>query len=203
MGEISTSMLFGILCLLIMLSAFFSGSETALMTLNRYRLRHSAKAGHPGAVRASRLLQRPDRLIGLILLGNNFVNILASSLATVIALRLGGEGAIAVAAGLLTLVILIFAEVAPKTLAALKPERLAFPAAFVYGPLLRLLYPLVWLVNLIANAILKLMGVSPEDTEGQALSREELKTVVVEAGAMIPKRHQNMLLSILDLEKVE
>ena len=186
-----------------MLSAFFSGSETALMTLNRYRLRHSAKAGHPGAVRASRLLQRPDRLIGLILLGNNFVNILASSLATVIALRLGGEGAIAVAAGLLTLVILIFAEVAPKTLAALKPERLAFPAAFVYGPLLRLLYPLVWLVNLIANAILKLMGVSPEDTEGQALSREELKTVVVEAGAMIPKRHQNMLLSILDLEKVE
>ncbi len=194
-------MLFLILSLLLVLSAFFSGSETALMTLNRYRLKHKAKAGHPGAIRASRLLRRPDRLIGLILLGNNFVNILASSLATIIALRLGGEGAIAIAAGLLTLVILIFAEVTPKTLAALKPERLAFPAAFVYTPLLKLLYPIVWLVNVIANGLLKSIGVSPEDMDGQALSREELRTVVTEAGAMIPKKHQRMLLGILDLEK--
>ncbi len=203
MSEISTTTLFVILGLLIVLSAFFSGSETALMTLNRYRLKHKAKAGHPGAVRASRLLLRPDRLIGLILLGNNFVNILASSLATIIALRLGGEGAIAIAAGLLTLVILIFAEVAPKTLAALKPERLAFPAAFVYTPLLKLLYPIVWLVNGLANGLLKSFGVSPEDMDGQALSKEELRTVVLEAGAMIPRKHQRMLLNILDLEKAQ
>lgn len=202
MSDISTGMLFGILTFLILLSAFFSGSETALMTLNRYRLRHLSKIGHQGAVRASKLLERPDRLIGLILLGNNFVNIMASSLATVIALRLGGEAAIAVAAFLLTLVILIFAEVAPKTLAALKPERLAFPAAFVYTPLLRLLYPLVWVVNSIANMILRLLNVSPEDMDDQFLSKEELRTVVIEAGAMIPKRHQKMLLSILDLEKL-
>ncbi len=203
MSDIPTSMLFGILFLLILLSAFFSGSETALMTLNRYRLKHLAKAGHPGAKRASRLLKRPDRLIGLILLGNNFVNILASSLATIIALRLGGEGAIAIAAGLLTLVILIFAEVAPKTLAALRPERLAFPASFIYIPLLKLFYPLVWVVNGIANTLLKRIGISPEDADGQLLSQEELRTVVMEAGAMIPKKHQKMLLSILDLEKVE
>ncbi|MES9903841.1 MAG: HlyC/CorC family transporter [Sedimenticola sp.] len=203
MSEIPTGALFGILALLILLSAFFSGSETALMTLNRYRLRHMVKTGHKGAARADSLLQRPDRLIGLILLGNNFVNILASSLATIIALRIGGEGAIAVAAGLLTFVILIFAEVTPKTLAALKPERLAFPAAFVYTPLLKLLYPLVWLVNIIANAILRQIGVSPDDITGHTLSQEELRTVVLEAGAMIPKRHQRMLLSILDLEKIE
>jgi Mg2+/Co2+ transporter CorB len=202
LSDIPLSVLFTTLVILILLSAFFSGSETALMTLNRYRLRHLSNDGHPGAVRAEKLLQRPDRLIGLILLGNNFVNILASSIATVIALRLGGEGAIAIAAGLLTLIILVFAEVAPKTLAALHPERLAFPAAFVYTPLLKLLYPLVWVVNGIANRILRYLGVSPDQTNGQALSREELRTVVMEAGAMIPKKHRKMLLSILDLEKV-
>jgi len=194
--------LFGALIFLLLLSAFFSGSETALMTLNRYRLRHLAAAGHPGARLAERLLLKPDRLIGLILLGNNFVNILASSLATIIAIRLGGEGAIPIAAGLLTLVVLIFSEVAPKTLAALNPERVAFPASWVYTPLLRMLFPVVWLVNLMANAVLRLFGAYPDDAEGTALSREELRTVVNEAGAMIPKRHQKMLLNILDLEKV-
>jgi Mg2+/Co2+ transporter CorB len=193
--------LFLLLLLLILLSAYFSGSETALMTLNRYRLEHKAKQGHKGAVLARTLLDRPDRLIGLVLLGNNFVNILASSLATVIALRIGGEGAIAAAAGILTLVILIFAEVAPKTLAAMHPERLAYPASFVYTPLLKLLYPLVWLVNWVANGLLRLIGVRPEGDQGNALSREELRTVVSEAGAMIPKRSQGMLLAILDLEK--
>lgn len=172
------------------------------MTLNRYRLRHLARSGHPGAVRAQRLLERPDRLIGLILLGNNFVNILASSVATIIALRLLGEAGIAVATGLLTLVILIFAEVTPKTLAALHPERLAFPASLVLRPLLRLLYPMVWLVNIFANRILRLWGVHPGDDTRDALSHEELRTVVAEAGAMIPRRHQEMLLSIFDLETV-
>ena len=201
LSDLSTGALFGVLTVLIMMSAFFSGSETALMTLNRYRLKHQADAGHPAALRASALLQRPDRLIGLILLGNNLVNILASSLATIIALRLGGEAAIAVAAGLLTLVILIFAEVTPKTLAALHPERLAFPAAFVYTPLLKLTYPMVWLVNFFANGLLRLLGVSAEETQGNALSGEELRTVVAEAGALIPKKHKSMLINILDLEK--
>ena len=194
--------LFGALVFLLLLSAFFSSSETGLMTLNRYRLRHLARANHAGAKRAQKLLERPDRLIGLILLGNNFVNVLASAITTVIALRLGGEPAIAVGAGMLTLVILVFAEVTPKTLAALHPERVAFPAAFVYGPLLWLLYPLVWVVNVIANGLLRLIGVHPKDGTTDALSQEELRTVVLEAGAMIPKRHQDMLLNIIDLEKV-
>ncbi len=202
MNEIPLGMLFGMLVILILLSAFFSGSETALMTINRYRLRHLKNSGHPGATRALNLLKRPDRLIGLILLGNNFVNILASSLATVIAIRMGIKDPIAVAAGLLTFVILIFAELAPKTLAALHPERLAFPAAFIYKPLLKILYPIIWLVNVIANGLLKWFGVSPEGGNDQNLSQDELRTVVAEAGAMVPKRHQKMLLSILDLQKV-
>ncbi len=171
------------------------------MTLNRYRLRHLAKAKHAGALRAQRLLERPDRLIGLILVGNNFVNVLASAIATIIGLRLYGDVGIAIASGILTLVMLIFSEVAPKTLAALNPERIAYPAAFIYIPLLKLMYPLVWVVNQAANGLLRLMGVSTDQTGGHSLSREELRTVVLEAGAMIPKRHQKMLLNLLDLEK--
>ena len=202
MDQIPLSVLFGALAFLIILSAFFSGSETGLMTLNRYRLRHLVRARHPAAIRAQKLLERPDRLIGLILLGNNFVNILASTLTAVIAVRLIGEAGLVIGAALLTLVILIFAEVTPKTLAALHPERVAFPAAFIYGPLLWLMYPFVWVVNSIANALLKIIGVRPEESSADALSQEELRTVVLEAGAMIPKRHQDMLLNILDLEKV-
>ncbi len=201
MNDIPVGGLFGALFVLILLSACFSGSETALMTLNRYRLRHLADKGHPGARLAQRLLEKPDKLIGLILLGNNFVNILASSLATVLALKLGGEGAIAIAAGLLTLVILIFAEVAPKTLAALHPEKLAFPAAWVYTPLLKVMYPLVWLVNLIANGLLRLLKVYPDNNAGDALSKDELRTVVAEAGALVQRQHHKMMLNILDLER--
>jgi len=128
--------------------------------------------------------------------------VLASMLTTLIALRIAGEAGMAIAAGLLTLVILIFSEVTPKTLAALHPERIAFPAAFIYIPLLKLLYPLVWVVNAIANTILRRLGVSPEEGASNALSTEELRTVVIEAGALIPKRHQQMLLNLMDLEKV-
>jgi Mg2+/Co2+ transporter CorB len=194
--------LFGVLGLLLILSAFFSGTETALMSLNRYRLRHRARSGHRGARLAEALLRRPDRLIGLILLGNNLVNISAASLVTLISLRLGGEAAIAIGTGLLTLVILIFAEVAPKTLAALHPERVALPAAYIYYPLLRVLYPFVWLTNLLANAVLRLFGVRHDDVQSHSLSSEELRTVVNEAGAMISRRYRRMLTSILDLEKV-
>jgi len=202
LDEIPLILLFLVLAFLIVLSGFFSGSETALISLNRYRLRHLAKIGHTGARRASRLLERTDRLIGLILLGNNFVNILASSIATIIALRLMGEAGIAVATGLLTLVILIFAEVTPKTLAALHPERFAFPATYVLEPLLKLLYPVVWAISLITKGLMRLFRIPVETSSIQALSAEELRTVVNEAGAMIPRRHQRMLVSILDMEKI-
>lgn len=201
MTDISTTTLFILLGILIALSAFFSGSETALMTLNRYRLRHLAKTGHRGARLAEFLLKRPDRLIGVILLGNNAVNLTAGSIATLIGLQLFGEFGIAIATGALTIVILIFAEVLPKTLAALNPELLAFPASFVYRVLLVPLYPVVWLINLVTNSLLRLIGVSPDEAADHSLSSEELRTVVAEAGAMIPRRHQRMLLSILDLEK--
>jgi Mg2+/Co2+ transporter CorB len=196
-------MLFAALLFLILLSAFFSGSETGLMTLNRYRLRHLADRQHPGALRAQQLLLRQDRLIGLILLGNNFVNVLASILMTFITLRIYDDAGFVFAGGmLLTIVILLFAEVTPKTMAALHPERIAFPAAYVYIPLLKLLYPFVWVVNTIANGLLKLIGVSAEDQASHSLTAEELRTVVAEAGALIPEHHQSMLLNLMDLEKV-
>lgn len=200
LNEIPLNILFGILAALLLLSAFFSGTETALMTLNRYRLQHLVKLKHKGAIKAHRLLKRPDRLIGLILLGNNFVNILASSLATIIAIRLGGEQAIAVAALLLTFAILIFSEVTPKTLAAIKPELLAFPAAWIYTPLLKLLYPFVWIINLIANLLLRIIGVNVAKNKQETLNKEELKSIVSDARDLMPARYQTMLLGILDLE---
>lgn len=202
LNDVPIGLLFGVLTTLIALSAFFSGSETGLISLNRYRLRHLSKDNHPGALRAQRLLERPDRLIGIILLGNNFVNILASAIATVIALRLFGESGIWIATVMLTVVILLFAEVTPKTVAALHPEQIAFPASFILGPLLRLFYPLVWIINLIANGLLKLLGISIHGGGLSTLSREELRSVVNEAGSMIPQSHQQMLLSILDLEQI-
>jgi len=135
-------------------------------------------------------------------LGNNFVNILASAIATIIGLRLFNEAGIAIATGLLTMVILIFAEVAPKTIALLHPERFAFPATAILGPLLKMFYPIVWLVNAIANGLLKMLGVSFDINKNQNLTSEELRSVVNEAGALIPRRHQLMLTNILDLEKV-
>jgi len=198
----STSALFGILILLLFLSAFFSSSETALMSLNRYRLRHRARAGHRGARLADKLLRRPDRLIGLILLGNNLVNILAASLTTIISLRIAGDSGIAAGALILTVVLLIFAEVTPKTLAALHPESVAFPSAYIYYPLLKILWPLIWILNGVTHLLLHLMGLSASDASRDALSREELRTVVAEAGSLIPRKHQRMLLSILDLENI-
>lgn len=200
--ETSLLVLFLLLFFLLFLSAFFSSSETALMSLNRYRLRHLEQEGHRGALMASQLLNRPDRLIGLILLGNNFVNILASAIATVIGIKLLGQNGIVVATFALTLIVLLFAEVTPKTLAALHPERVAFPASFVLKPLLLLLYPLVWFTNSITNRMVRLFGVSPEDAASSAINTEELRVALMEAGSMIPSRHKDMLMSILDLEKV-
>jgi Mg2+/Co2+ transporter CorB len=194
--------LLGLLFLLLLLSAFFSGSETALMSVNRYQLRHKARLGHRGARLAEKLLKRPDRLIGLILLGNNLVNFSAASLVTLIALDFGGEPAVAIGTGIFTLIVIIFSEAAPKTLAALHPERLAFPAALIYYPLLKITYPIVWLTNAASNGVLWLFGVRQSGSELQSLTREELRTVVFEAGARISSRYRKMLISILDLEKV-
>ena len=203
MNDASLTVLGSILVLLIILSAFFSSSETGMMALNRYRLKHLSKQGHRGALRATRLLERTDQLIGVILIGNNFVNILASAIATLIAVRIWGDAGIVIATIALTITILIFSEVTPKTLAALHPERIAFPASHVLGPLLKIFYPVVWVLNLITNNLLRLMGVRLKSGTGEDhLSREELRTLVNESGSMLPGRHQDMLLSILDLEKV-
>ncbi len=200
--DIPLAGLFSLLVVLLMLSAFFSGSETALMSLNRYQLRHKARQGHRGAKLAEHLLKRPDRLIGLILLGNNLVNFSAASLVAVIAFEVGGQPAVAIGTLLLTLAVLIFSEAAPKTLAALHPERLAFPAAMVYYPLLKITYPIVFLTNAASNGVLYLFGVRDKGDDLHSLTREELRTVVHEAGARISSRYRQMLLSILDLEKV-
>jgi Mg2+/Co2+ transporter CorB len=202
LDNISTSALFTILGVLIFISAYFSGSETGMMSLNRYRLKHLEKQNHKGAKRVSKLLERPDRLIGLILIGNNLVNIAASAIATIIGLRLYGDVGILAATIVLTLVILIFAEVTPKTLAALNPEKISFPSSIILSLLLKVLFPLVLAVNWITNGILMLFGINHQQREQHSLSSEELRTVVNESGALLPERDQSMLVGILDLENV-
>ncbi|MBT70438.1 MAG: magnesium/cobalt efflux protein [Gammaproteobacteria bacterium] len=189
--------------LLICASAYFSSSETAMMSLNRYRLKHLKRNKHPGATRASKLLESPDKLIGIILIGNNFTIFLAASIATSISIMLLGEPAPLTTAIILTLIVLIFAEVTPKTIAALYPEKIAYPSSLLLAVLLKILYPAVWMVNFVSNALVRLIGFRPEtDDSHQQLSPDELRTVVHESGARIPQRRQGMLLNILDLEKV-
>ena len=200
MDTFSIGTLFLVLLVLFFLSAFFSGSETALMVLNRYRLRHLAKTGHRGAKQAQKLLEKPDRLIGLILLGNNIVNILIAQLSAYVGYRLHGEVGIAIATFILIFAILIFAELTPKTLAALHAEKLALPAAIIYTPLLAITYPFVWTVNLFSNSLLRLFGVNVKENPLISLTHDELRTVVTDKGTSISSEHQQMLLGILDLE---
>ncbi len=202
MNEAPLGLLFSILAALIVLSGFFSSSETGMMSLNRYRLKHLQKNQHRGALRAASLLERPDRLIGLILIGNNLVNILAASIATVIAIRLWGDAGVVIASILLTLVLLVFAEITPKTIAALHPEKIAFPASLILKPLMWALYPVVVLVNSVTNGLLHLLGFDPVNGKDEHVSSDELRTIVTEAGRLIPARHRGMLLNILDLEEV-
>ncbi|PSV22350.1 MULTISPECIES: HlyC/CorC family transporter [unclassified Photobacterium] len=202
MDEISTGVLFSLLILMIVLSAYFSSSETGMMALNRYKLRHMANQGHKGAKRVEKLLSRTDRLIGLILIGNNLVNILASAIATILGMRLYGDAGVAIATGALTILILVFAEVTPKTVAALYPERVSYASSIILNILMKVLYPLVWFVNGITSAFLFILGLKSSNNSSSKLSSEELRTVVNEAGGLIPRRHQDMLLSILDLENV-
>lgn len=201
MNDLPPSMLIGLLVFLLICSAFFSSAETGILSLNRYRLRHRAKEGHRGAKRVSALLSRPDRLLGTILIGNNFVNILASAIATVLAIQLWGDAGIAIATIGLTLLLLIFGEITPKTLAALRPEAVAYPASLPLTLILKMLYPLVLLLGWISNGLLRLFGIDPTSKRSDSLSTEELRSVVRESEHQLPNR-QNMLLGILDLDNI-
>ncbi|MBM4208211.1 MAG: HlyC/CorC family transporter [Gammaproteobacteria bacterium] len=202
MDDISTGMLFGILVAMLILSAFFSGSETALMALNRYRLRHLVKLKHTGAIKAQQLLNRPDRLLGMILLGNIFVNTVAASVVTIIALRLYPEYKhnVIVADIMVILVTLIFSEATPKTFAAIKPEPIAYPSAWIYVPLLKIFYPIIEFVNIFVNTLLRLLRVDVKQHRHDTLSKDELKVIIAEAESTMPARYQKMLMGILDLE---
>ena len=200
--ELPSGVLLIIVLVLTALSAYFSGSETAMIALNRYRLRHLVKEKHGGARRASRLLKRPDRLLGVILIGNNLANFTAASVGTVLGLHVFGDAGVVLAPVMLTVFFLIFAEVAPKTIAAQSPEPIAFRSAYILEPLLKLLYPLVAVINGVANFLVK--PFLPKKLPGagaDSLTAEELRTVVNE-GVALPGEGQNMMLSILDLEKV-
>ena len=202
LNDLSLELLLLIFLLLILISGFFSGSETGLMSLNKYRLRHLANDNHRGAMRAQKLLETPDRLIGLILLGNNAVNIMITLIAAVIMLRLFGELSVITSTLILTVIMVLFAEVTPKTLAALRPERFALPASLVLRPLMFIGYPFVWLINQFTNTLFKVLKIDPKQADSMHLTQDELRTVVLESGALIPNTHQAMLLGILDLEQV-
>lgn len=202
MNDISTSTLFIILGVLLVFSAYFSGTETGILSVNRYRLRHRAQSGDPAAKRVSKLLERPDRFISLILIGNNLVNITASAIATIIGMRLYGDAGIVVATMVLTLIILIFTEITPKTIAAFHPERVAMPSSILVHWLMRIFLPVVLAVNFVTNNLMRLLGIRPGEQKKEALSPDELRTILNEAGSLIPSRHQTMLVSVLDLENV-
>ncbi|HKS35308.1 MAG TPA: CNNM domain-containing protein, partial [Enterobacteriaceae bacterium] len=202
MEHISTTSLIVTLLVMVVISAWFAGSETSMMTLNRYRLRHRAKQGNRQAKRVEKLLRKPDRLISLVLIGNNLVNILASALGTIVGMRLFGNAGVAIATGTLTFVILVFAEVLPKTIAALYPEKIAYPSSLLLAPLQIIMLPLVWLLNTIAKLLMRMMGMKVNTVISSALNKDELRTLVNESRTQISRRNQDMLLSVLDLEKV-
>lgn len=202
MENVSTTTLIIILCVMVLVSAWFAGSETGMMTLNRYKLRHQAKNGSRPARRVEKLLRRPDRLLSLVLIGNNLVNILASALATIVGMRIHGDEGVAIATGILTFVVLVFAEVLPKTVAALYPERVAFPSSLLLVPMQYIMLPLVWLLNTITRLLMRMAGIRADGAINSALSKEELRTIVYESRSLMSRRNQDMLLSVLDLEKV-
>lgn len=188
-----------------MLSGFFSASETAMMAINRYRLKHQAEKGHRGAKLTLALLGQTDKLLGVILLGNNLINTAAATLSTVLAIRLFGEGEVTlfIATSVLTFLILVFSEVTPKVIGASFPDRIAYPASFVLTPLLKLAYPVVWFVNLFVQGLLKVLHIKPrQDETSNMLGLEELRTVVLESSKLLPRMHRKILLNLLDLERI-
>ena len=171
------------------------------MALNKYRLKHLIKQNNRSAKRADKLLKRPDRLLGVILIGNNFVNILAAALTTILCLELFGNSGVFIGSVILTIIILIFAEVTPKTFAAKNAESIALPASGILKVLQKVLYPLIWVVNFFSNSLLNLLNVKDEN-KNEDITTEELKSVLENSGEMIPKRYQDMLTSILDLDEI-
>ena len=204
MNDIPLGVLIGTLAVLLILSGFFSISETSMMALNRYRLKHLVKQGHRGAKLTAYLLEHTDKLLGILLLGNNLLNAAAAALVTVITIKLFGDNEWSLTIGTLavTFLILVFSEITPKVLGAAYPERVALPASYVLTPLLRLAYPVIWFVNLFVKLLLWLMRLKPNDAETHSLSPEELRTLVLEAGHYIPQKHQSILLNLFSLEKI-
>ncbi len=202
MDTIHLSSLFIALLILVLISAFFSGAEIGMMSVNRYRLKHSAKK-NKRAKRVLELLSAPDRLLGIILIGNTLANIIASSIATIIGQRLYGATGMAIATGLLTFIVLIFAEMTPKTLAALYPEKVAFSVSLLLKILSKIFAPLISFTNIISNGVLRLFGVKINyQSLDNKLTGDELRTVVSESGSFNSHKHKSMLLSLFDLEKV-
>ncbi len=204
MDDISLSTLLVALIVLLVVSAFFSISETSMMALNRYRLKHLSKTGHRGARLTSQLLARTDRLLGVVLLGNNLINAAAAALVAVITFRLFGESGLALSLGTLavTFLILVFSEITPKIMGASYPERIAFPASYILTPLLKLAYPVVWFVNLFVHSLLWALRLKPRNNDTHTLTMEELRTLVLEGSNFLPQKHQNMLLNLFDLESI-
>lgn len=202
MNETSLSWLFFLLVFMILASAFFSASEVAMLALNRYRLRHMVKERHKGAMRASSLLENTDSLIGVILIGSNFINVAATSLATIIAIRLWGDAGVWIASLLMASVLLIFTDMVPKTIGALYPETIAYPSSLILQWLLIPARPIVWLLSTISNYFVRMLGFKPKTNTHHELSKEELRTLVDESSRQLPAQRQSMLLNVLDLEKV-
>lgn len=197
-------MLLGALAILLIASGVFSISETSMMALNRYRLKHLAQSGHRGAKLTTQLLGQTDKLLGVILLGNNLINAASAALVTVITVRLMGESewALSIATLAVTFAILVFSEITPKVIGAAYPERIALPLSFILAPLLKLFYPVVWFVNLFVRTLLWLLRLKPSPEGSGSLSREELRTLVLEAGHYIPQKHQSILINLFGLEKI-
>lgn len=205
MDDIPLGMLLGMLGILLLLSAFFSISETSMMALNRYRLKHQVQQGHRGAKLAATLLAKTDKLLGVILLGNNLINAAAATLVTIISIRLLGDNEIALTIGTLavTFAILVFSEITPKVIGASRPEPIAFAASYILTPMLRLAYPLVWFINLFVSSILWLLRIkTQENSHNTQLSMEELRTLVLEAGHFIPQKHHSILLNLFELQQI-
>ncbi|NOT14956.1 MAG: DUF21 domain-containing protein [Methylotenera sp.] len=205
MDNIPISLQLGVLALLLLISGFFSIAETSLMSLNRYRLRHLVKEGHRGARLASVLLAKTDKLLGVILLCNNFANAASATLVTVIVVELFGEGEWALMLGTLavTFAILVFSEISPKVIAAAHPEKIAMFCSYILYPLLKVLYPAVWFVNLFVVGLLRMLGVRVNFEEStQSLTMEELRSIVTDGGNFLPKKHRAILLNLFDLEKI-
>lgn len=202
LDSIPLSSLFITLVICLVLSAYFSGSETGLLSVNKYRLRFLSEQGNKGAQKAEKLLERPDTLLSFILIFNNLVNISASAIATIIGMRLYGDAGVAIATGLLTFVMLVFSEIFPKTVAAMYPEKVGLFSSHILTVLLKIFYPVVWFMNIFTKSLMKIIGLKP-DLQKQVISREELRSIVTEAGEATPdEQHPQMLLSILDMETV-